>query len=414
MTASDQQSPREGKIKPELDGHFYSDRLRIRFTGDLERRYRSYCGRVDRRYVRYLSNILILLYIGYGFFDWFMLGEDVMPVWGIRYGLGVPGLILAWWVTRRRRAENYIEALIVACLFWLTVTTLYMVRLVPPDTMDLYLSSVLVIMMAGMTITRLRFWYAVTAGLLFLLSEAVLLPGVHVNSHYIVYYMVLSVGMVGFCLGAQYRTDRARRREFLQRILIHRKNQQLRRLNLSLQNMAQQDGLTGIANRRHFDMVLTDELRRARRRGYSVALLMCDIDFFKPYNDLLGHVQGDVCLKQVAQLIQSQVHRPGDLVARYGGEEFAVILPALDVREAQQLAQLICERVAAEAIPHPGSKVAGHITISIGVSALIPRDEDSRKQLISQADEALYQAKHQGRNCVRVHKDALQQVTLPE
>lgn len=411
MTAPQQGTPQDGGIKAELDGHFYSDWLRIHFVGDIERRYQSYCGRVDRRYVRFLANVLILLYISYGFFDWYLLRDNVMPVWGVRYGLGLPGLLVTWLLTHRQRAEKYIDKLIVACMFWLMATTLYMVRLVPPDIMDLYLSSVLAIVMAGMTITRLRFWYAVVTGVLFLLCVVVVVPGVHVNSRYVLYYLVLCFGVVMFCIGSQYNADRARRREFLQRILIHRKNQQLRKLNLSLQDMAQMDALTGIANRRHFDMVLDEELRRARRREYSVALLMCDIDFFKSYNDLLGHVQGDVCIQRVAQLIESQVHRPGDLVARYGGEEFAVILPALDLREAEKLAQQICDRIAAEGIAHPGSKVADHITISIGVSALIPHDDVSQKMLINQADEALYQAKHQGRNRVRVHEAALQQVT---
>ena len=407
MTSPDQLAPQSGEVRAELEGHFYRNWLRIRFAGDIEHRYRRYCARADRRYVRNLATVLILLYAGYGFFDWFLLREEVKPVWVVRFGVGLPGLLVTWLLTHKPRAEKYIDELIVACLFWLMVTTLYMVRIVPPDVMDLYLSSVLAIVMAGITITRLRFWHAVVTGVLFLVCVAVLIPGIHVSPRYIIYYGVLCAGVVLFCVGAQFSADRARRREFLQRILIHRKNQQLRKLNLYLRDLAELDALTGIANRRYFDVVLDEELRRARRREYTVALLMCDIDFFKPYNDLLGHVQGDACIRQVAQLIQSLARRPGDLVARYGGEEFAVILPALDAHEAQKIAQLICNKIAEERIPHPGSKVADHVTISIGVSALIPHDDSCQKLLINQADEALYQAKHQGRNCVRVHDSAV-------
>ena len=414
MTTPDRLATQNGEIQAELDGHFYSSWLRVRFAGAIEGRYRRYCGRADRRYVRNLANVLIVLYVAYGFFDWFLLRDQVTPVWIVRYCAGLPGLLLTWIFTKQVRAERYIDKLIVACLFWLTFTTLYMVRLVPPDVMDLYMSSVLAIVMAGMTITRLRFWHSVVTGVLFLLSVAVLIPGVHVNLQYLVYYGVLSCGVVLFCVVAQYSADRARRREFLQRILIHRKNQQLRKLNLYLRDLAELDALTGIANRRYFDIVLDEELRRARRREYSVALLMCDIDFFKPYNDLLGHVQGDVCIRQVAQLIKEQARRPGDLVARYGGEEFAVILPALDVHEAQKIAEMTCHKVAAQRIPHPGSKVADHVTISIGVAALVPTDETSQKRLVNQADEALYLAKNRGRNQVQVHQpDALPASATP-
>ena len=404
MTSEVPSSPGATGIPSELEGHYYQNRLRVRFVGDIEQRYRRYCARRDRRYIGNLLNILIILYISYGLFDWYLLRELATPLWAVRYGLGLPGLMLAWLVTRLPRAERYLDRMVVVTLGWLTVTTLLMTRLVPPDEMDLYMSSTLAIVMTGMTITRLSFWNAVVTAVIFLLAVGLMLPGVHINSHFIVYYMVLCAGIAMFCLIAQFIADQSRRREFLQKIIIHRKNQQLRKLNLYLRDLAELDALTGIANRRYFDGVLDEELRRARRREYPVALLMCDIDFFKSYNDLLGHVQGDACIRQVAQLIKEQARRPGDLAARYGGEEFAVILPALDASEAQKIAQMICLKVAGQRIPHPGSRIADHVTISIGVSALIPVDDISQKQLINQADEALYRAKNQGRNQVQVYR----------
>lgn len=404
MTSEVPPSPGAVGIPSELDGHYYKNRLRVSFVGELEQRYRRYCARRDRRYIGNLLNILIILYISYGLFDWYLLRELAASVWTVRYGLGLPGLALAWLVTRLPRAERFLDRMVVVTLAWLTLTTLLMTRLVPADVMDLYLSSTLAIVMTGMTITRLAFWHAVITGAVFLGAVMVLLPGVHVNTRFIHYYIVLCAGIVMFCLIAQFIADQSRRREFLQKIIIHRKNQQLRKLNLYLRDLAEIDPLTGIANRRYFDGVLDEELRRARRREYPVALLMCDIDFFKAYNDLLGHVQGDACIRQVAQLIKEQARRPGDLVARYGGEEFAVILPALDASEAQKIAQMICLKIAGQHIHHPGSRITDRVTISIGVAALTPVDDASQKQLINQADEALYRAKNLGRNQVQVYR----------
>lgn len=393
----------DGQVKSELEGHFYRNRLRLYFAGEMEARYRRYCARRDRRYVRNLLNILIALYVLYGACDWFLLQHEVGPVWLIRYGFALPGLILLWLLTRFNLAHRHLEKVVVAGLLWLALTTLVMARSVPVPVMNLYLTSVLAIVMAGLTITRLRFWHTVFTGVVYLLATAFVVLPVEQNSRYLIYYLLLSVGVVLFCCVAQYSADRSGRREFLQKIIIHRKNLQLRKLNLYLRDLAEIDALTGIANRRYFDAVLDEEWRRARRRKYSVALLMCDIDFFKSYNDLLGHVQGDACIRQVAQAIRQQVRRPGDLAARYGGEEFAVILPALDAREACQLAQSLCDAVRSLQIRHPGSKIQPVVTISVGVSALVPDDSNDLKQLITAADEALYRAKHEGRDRVCVH-----------
>src|SRR5690606_32342994 len=234
VTSEVPSSPGATGIPSELEGHYYQNRLRVRFVGDIEQRYRRYCARRDRRYIGNLLNILIILYISYGLFDWYLLRELATPLWAVRYGLGLPGLMLAWLVTRLPRAERYLDRMVVVTLGWLTVTTLLMTRLVPPDEMDLYMSSTLAIGMTGMTITRLSFWNAVVTAVIFLVAVGLLLPGVHINSHFVVYYMVLCAGIAMFCLIAQFIADQSRRREFLQKIIIHRKNQQLRKLNLYL------------------------------------------------------------------------------------------------------------------------------------------------------------------------------------
>src|SRR5690606_17585861 len=160
--------------------------------GDIEQRYRRYCARRDRRYVRTLLNILIVLYVCYGASDWFLLQDEVAPVWIVRFGFGLPGLVLLWILTRFHAVEPHIEKLVVAGLVWLSVTTLVMARLVAADVMALYLSSVLAIIMAGLTITHLRFWYAVVTGVVFLVAQVAIVLPIEDNPRYLLYYFFLS------------------------------------------------------------------------------------------------------------------------------------------------------------------------------------------------------------------------------
>lgn len=173
--------------------------------------------------------------------------------------------------------------------------------------------------------------------------------------------------------------------------------QQLLGSNRQLELLAMKDALTGLANRRCFDQTLATEARRAQRDGSSLALLMIDIDYFKLFNDALGHVAGDACLQAVARVLDECVRRPSDLVARYGGEEFAVIMPATDIDGAAVVAQLIIERLQKANIAHPTSPVA-RVSLSIGIAAARGSHLDPVHGLIESADQALYQAKLAGRN----------------
>ncbi|MGL5065041.1 MAG: diguanylate cyclase, partial [Microcoleus sp.] len=127
-------------------------------------------------------------------------------------------------------------------------------------------------------------------------------------------------------------------------------------------------------------------------------LILCDIDFFKLYNDTYGHQVGDECLKKVAEILKMNARRGGDLAARYGGEEFALILSGTDVRGAMQVAESIRQNLTEAAIPHAASKVSNFVTASIGLASVVPRTGLSIKELIAQADRALYQAKLEGRD----------------
>jgi diguanylate cyclase (GGDEF)-like protein len=178
----------------------------------------------------------------------------------------------------------------------------------------------------------------------------------------------------------------------------HQVEAALQNANQELQRLATLDGLTQVANRRRFDEHINKVWQILVREQLPLALLMCDVDFFKRYNDSKGHQAGDECLYQVAQTMKHTVKRPADLVSRYGGEEFAVILPNTDADGAMMVAQEIQQSIQASALLHPQSPISQQITLSIGVSCTIPCQQLRPASLISAADQALYQAKQSGRN----------------
>lgn len=171
-----------------------------------------------------------------------------------------------------------------------------------------------------------------------------------------------------------------------------------------LELMNRQDGLTGIANRSYFDITLEREWKACARSREIFSLIMFDIDCFKQFNDTYGHLAGDECLRQVAQTSAKIVQRPRDIVARYGGEEFAVILPDTPSTGAVTVAERLRESIVALAIPHRRSSVVNPpvVTISVGVTSLVAEVDRPPSELVSIADKALYEAKRQGRNCVKV------------
>jgi diguanylate cyclase (GGDEF)-like protein len=162
------------------------------------------------------------------------------------------------------------------------------------------------------------------------------------------------------------------------------------------------DGLTGIANRRHFDVALERELRRAHRNGSELSLLLMDVDSFKAYNDHFGHQQGDACLTLVAEAFAAMLQRPADLAARYGGEEFGAVLPDTGALQAQQHAEAIRARIEALGINHSPAAQRAHVTMSIGVASFDKVHLADAASLLGAADRALYAAKHAGRNRVVV------------
>ncbi len=229
---------------------------------------------------------------------------------------------------------------------------------------------------------------------------------------------VMEMILLAFILADSYSTLRIQK-ENAERLIqknLEKSNQELERkvrertlalekANEELSRLAILDGLTKIANRRRFDEHLNIEWKNHLREKAPITVLLIDIDFFKLYNDSYGHQGGDDCLKKTAETIAGIPKRPGDLTARYGGEEFAVILPNTDQNGGWKVAELIRTAVISLGIPHTKSETGRIVTLSIGVASLIPNKDHSLKDLISMADKALYQAKHEGRNRTVIFKE---------
>jgi diguanylate cyclase (GGDEF)-like protein len=168
-----------------------------------------------------------------------------------------------------------------------------------------------------------------------------------------------------------------------------------------LQNLSNLDSLTSVANRRAFDIGIKREIDRAKQENLPLSILLCDVDFFKAYNDIYGHQQGDECLKTIAKTLSQTCDRPRDFVARYGGEEFIVILPNTNSSDGLCIAKSVILNIEALKLPHEVSSASDYVTLSVGVATMDIGEEYSPHELIRNADNALYEAKRGNRNCVR-------------
>lgn len=214
--------------------------------------------------------------------------------------------------------------------------------------------------------------------------------------------------------GVDYITKPVRQEEVLARVsthlelraLIHQRDEligQLKDHNEEIRMISRQDPLTKLANRRYFDEVMAAEWAHGATELTKISIIMIDIDFFKFYNDVYGHLAGDQCIEVVARTLESSIKSEDALVARYGGEEFIAVLPNTDEEDVMHVAKEMCAYVEALQIPHSESKTAGVVTISVGVATCIPEQDSKPDLLIKSADGALYEAKRTGRNQAYAH-----------
>lgn len=215
--------------------------------------------------------------------------------------------------------------------------------------------------------------------------------------------IILSIVVISFYVFKSIQKDQT---------MLEIATKKLKNANKRLENASYTDSLTGLYNRRYFNLVYERELRRAKRSNSFITFMMLDIDYFKQYNDTYGHIEGDNALKSVAKTLKSTLKRPGDFVFRLGGEEFGVLMTETCELNSVKLAQTICDNVKMSEIKHEGSKVDEFMTISVGVACCIADDALNEEILITKADEMLYKAKENGRDRYEITSDISEAKTL--
>lgn len=216
----------------------------------------------------------------------------------------------------------------------------------------------------------------------------------------IYFYAVIFSNIIGFLVS--YTVTGKERLSFLQARLLELDKINSGLMSNELVRLSNEDGLTNLFNRRYFNEVIENEWERSERSSEPLSVIFVDIDYFKAYNDTYGHLQGDEALVQVARILKKNLRRSSDVAARYGGEEFILLLPNTPSAGAQVVANNIMKAVDDLAIEHTSSTVASHLTLSIGVSTWHNESDMSPNKLMAQADEAVYQAKADGRHAIRV------------
>lgn len=373
----------------------------LKFSPIIEKAFQNYYLHKFIWQIRFAVFAGILLYAVFGILDALILPEVKETLWFIRYGVVCPLGFLFLVATFSLNSESLIQMLHAGLVVVGGMGIVGMIYVAPSDRAHLYYAGLMLIVFYAYTFSALRFYYASLSAL----SVTLLYPLVDVyvvktDTEQLIANMFFlgSSNVIG--LPVSYLLERHIRRDFLLTMLLAFEKRKTERLNMRLKDISYLDGLTGVPNRRKLEEHLSREWDRAKKSGQPLSLLMVDIDFFKRYNDLLGHLEGDECLRKVAQEINRHVRSGMDLVARYGGEEFAVVLPETNEEQARSIAERIRNDVESLKIPHPASEVSRYITVSVGVATLVPEDNLRKEVLVSMADRALYRAKRRGRNRV--------------
>lgn len=374
----------------------------LRFPARLERRFVRETAAAWRRTLGISCTMGALAFSMMLLADWAMVPDVLAEAAMLRLGVFAPlGLLAAWWLKRHPRV--FVQELVAVALCLLAAglhAGLCLLSDSPQATA--YLAGLAMVLLYWCVFVRVRFWLALPLAAGFMLGFAALWWLAPLEPFALVVPAALQLSTTAvFTVYARYVLEHEERHNYLlalrQRVLQHEWNV----ANERLEHMSLTDTLTQLANRRHFDDFLTRTWRRAAVKGSRVSVLMLDVDHFKGFNDRYGHPAGDRCLSAVGRCLRDIVGGPRDLAARYGGEEFVAVLPDLDIRQAQRLAERVRSAIQGLGIEHEASTPFGVVTASIGIATLAARSPGgSPARLLALADAALYRAKDGGRNRV--------------
>ncbi len=368
----------------------------LRFPGESEKAFRRYYYKKTIRQLQFSLILGALLYAAFGLLDQYVVPAIKETAWTLRYLVVCPlcvlGLLLSFFVRR----ETFMQV-IAGIVMIAAGTAITMMMLIDPGRDgQIYYGGIVLVIFFTYSFVRLRFGYALFCGAV--VTMTYIMTGLTLgHMRFVIFinniFFIVTSNIVG--LSVAYLLEIYIRREYQQAMAMKRTHRELRKLSLF-------DSLTKIPNRRLFDMRLSAEFNELKNSGQPLSLILLDIDHFKAYNDHLGHRAGDRCLVMIASKVQNFAGRAGDLAARYGGEEFAAILGNASLLEARAVAERIRESIRNMRIPHPNSSNSSVVTVSLGVSTILPADHMSFEALIESADRALYKAKELGRDRVEI------------
>jgi diguanylate cyclase (GGDEF)-like protein len=372
-----------------LEGGF----ARLRFPGEMEAEFRRHHLLNSQRWVRLSILVALGTTLGFAMIDhWVIRSSNAVPDL-VRFGLQVPAILLCLLATiKPLYLRVYLPAIQVAAPLFGTGSVMMAVY-AEPQYAPLVGARLLLVAFFLYFMLGMRFPPALRSNLIVL--GALIVAGLSgAIAPQVAIYLAFAVLCANVIGGAgAYALEHANRTAFLERQLLG--------------EMAALDGLTRLLNRQTFEARVSDVWREATSRQLPISVLMIDVDDFKRYNDHYGHLAGDDCLQRISQAVRTGVAGDAaDLLARYGGEELIAVLIGRTAADAEVAAQRIVADVAALAIPHAGSSTGGAVSISVGVATHHPAAAASYQTVAKTADNALYAAKHQGRNrcvCVKMH-----------
>ena len=369
------------------------------FPKRFERIYAE-CYRNEAAYeFRYRGIIIIILYLYLSLGIYQVLPEDQVIPWISLYGWVGVIIFVAWLMSFVKRFNSWFDYYVcIGSTLSVAISFIVVNGLEGVQNTVLFHTAMMYAVVIIYGFVGLRFYPALIAGWLGGLIG--LIVSNHMNAT-IDWTLLNRTYTFSSFLGMSlaYFIDRQHREHFLKDCIIEHNHLELVQQAQQLSKLSQIDALTGLANRRYLDEILQNEWERAIRYTKPITAMMIDIDYFKFYNDALGHVQGDDCLKRIAFMLNSSTSSQQDvLVARYGGEEFLLIFPQTNEQQAKQWAEQLIKSMHQLALPHPSSPISSYVTLSIGVATIIPSYAESISEFITSADHALYLAKHRGRD----------------
>lgn len=374
---------------------------RLPFPAPLEASFQSYYARHYQGHMALGLGIGVLAILVTVFEEFLLPADDRGILLFIRIGLMLPISVLLFFLLQSGVWQSRQQGMLMLATLGGALGFLIMGFFAPETGSRLYVGTLVMVEIFGLVLLRMQFAYALSCVLVIASGAAMALlwlpfPG-DPQDHFVDLALIVFSGAL--CLVGNFMMERSARSDYLQQRMLEVHQKDLEASNAYLQLLLRTDALTGISNRRYFDQRLQEEFRRAERGNYPLALLMIDIDCFKPFNDTYGHQAGDEALSRVAGVLATFARRPGDVAARYGGEEFALILPGSREPDARVIADELVAAVYGQGFPHGASLVADRVTISVGVASVLPGQEECDEvRLIARADQALYDAKTTGRN----------------